>query len=169
MQIRLQFIDWHFWVQKFFQIFWCASGPLLLSFGDQLCSYLSRYIATLKYTSIAYFSILWTWHLLSIVYPESQAAKCKFLSSFITVTNITDPEILDVTHTIPTWNQDILCSSQLQIVSEAQARIQSVSGVLTLVKKQLGHEADDTPPSSFEVMYAWSYTANPHCVIMAWC
>jgi hypothetical protein len=35
--------------------------------------------------------------------------------------------------------------------------------------KQLGREADHSPPSSAEVKNAWSYTSTPHYIFMAWC
>jgi hypothetical protein len=37
------------------------------------------------------------------------------------------------------------------------------------VLKQLGREADHSPPSSAEVKNAWSYTSAPPVPFMAWC
>jgi hypothetical protein len=36
-----------------------------------------------------------------------------------------------------------------------------VTGAFSLWVKQLGHEADHSPPSSAEVKNAWSYTSTP--------
>jgi len=35
--------------------------------------------------------------------------------------------------------------------------------------KRPGHEADHSPPSSAEVINAWSYLSTPQYVIMVWC
>jgi hypothetical protein len=49
--------------------------------------------------------------------------------------------------------------------------IQWVPGALSLGVKRLGREADHSPPSSFEVKNAWSYTSTPpvrlHCVVLS--
>jgi len=42
-----------------------------------------------------------------------------------------------------------------------QPPIQWVPGALSLGVKQLGHEADHSPPSSAEVKNMWSYTSVP--------
>jgi hypothetical protein len=42
-----------------------------------------------------------------------------------------------------------------------QPPIQWAPGALSLEVKQLGCEADHSPPSSAEVMNAWSYIINP--------
>jgi hypothetical protein len=42
-----------------------------------------------------------------------------------------------------------------------QPPIQWVPGALSLGVKQLGHEADHSPPSSAKVKNAWSYTSTP--------
>jgi hypothetical protein len=46
-------------------------------------------------------------------------------------------------------------------LGRTQPRIQCVSGALSLGVKQPGREADHSPPSSAEVMNAWSYTSTP--------
>jgi hypothetical protein len=51
----------------------------------------------------------------------------------------------------------------------SQPPIQWVLGALSLGIKQLGHEADHSPPPSAEVKNAWSYTSTPQYVFMAWC
>jgi hypothetical protein len=50
-----------------------------------------------------------------------------------------------------------------------QAPIQWVAGALSLGVKQLGHEADHSPPSSAEVKNEWCYTSTPQYTYMAWC
>jgi hypothetical protein len=42
-------------------------------------------------------------------------------------------------------------------------------GAISLRVKQLGHEADQSPPSSAEVKNAWSYTSIHQYVFMGWC
>jgi len=42
-----------------------------------------------------------------------------------------------------------------------QPPIQWVPGALSLGVKQLGHDADHSPPSSTEVKNAWCYTSTP--------
>jgi hypothetical protein len=42
-----------------------------------------------------------------------------------------------------------------------QPPIQWVPGALSLGIKQLGHEADHSPPSSAQVKNVWSYTSTP--------
>jgi hypothetical protein len=50
-----------------------------------------------------------------------------------------------------------------------QPPIQWVPGALSRGVKQLGREADHSPPSSVEVKNAWSYTSTHQYVFMAWC
>jgi hypothetical protein len=47
--------------------------------------------------------------------------------------------------------------------------IQWVLGVLSTWVKQLGCEADHSPPPSAQVKNAWSYTSTPQYVLMVWC
>jgi hypothetical protein len=41
-------------------------------------------------------------------------------------------------------------------------------GFMTVVK-WLGHEVDDSPPSSAKVKTVWSYASTAPYVFMAWC
>jgi hypothetical protein len=50
-----------------------------------------------------------------------------------------------------------------------QPPIQWVPRALSRGVKRLGREADHLPPSSTEVTNAWSYTATPPIVLIAWC
>jgi len=49
-----------------------------------------------------------------------------------------------------------------------QPPIQWLPGALSLAVKQLGCEADHSPPSSAGVKNAWSYTCIPQYTFMAW-
>jgi hypothetical protein len=49
-----------------------------------------------------------------------------------------------------------------------QPHIQWGLGVFSLGLKQLGHEADHSPPSSDEVKNVWSYTSAPQYFFMVW-
>jgi hypothetical protein len=49
------------------------------------------------------------------------------------------------------------------------AKIQWVTGTLSLGVKRLGSEADHSPPSNTEVKNAWIYTSTPQYALMAWC
>jgi len=55
------------------------------------------------------------------------------------------------------------------VLGSTQPPIQWVPGVFSPGVKWLGHEADNSPPYSAEVMNVWSYTATPQCVLMVWC
>jgi hypothetical protein len=50
-----------------------------------------------------------------------------------------------------------------------QPPIQWVTGALSLGIKQLGHEADHSPPSSAKIKNVWSYTCTPQYIFMVWC
>jgi len=50
-----------------------------------------------------------------------------------------------------------------------QPPVQWILGVLTLVIKQPGHEADYSPQFSAEIKNVWSYTSTIPYVFMAWC
>jgi hypothetical protein len=59
--------------------------------------------------------------------------------------------------------------SRMALGPHTQPPIQWVPGVLSLGVKQLGCEADHSPPSSARVKNAWSYTFIPQYVFMVWC
>jgi len=52
-----------------------------------------------------------------------------------------------------------------------QRPIQWLPGVLSLVIKEPGREADNSPPSSAECKYAWNYTSIPplrlHSIVLS--
>jgi hypothetical protein len=50
-----------------------------------------------------------------------------------------------------------------------QPPTQWVLGDLTLGVKRPGREADHSPPTSFEVKNAWSYTSTSPVRLMTWC
>jgi len=52
-------------------------------------------------------------------------------------------------------------------LGRTQPPIQRIPGALSLEVKQLGREADHSPPSSTEVKTAWSYTFAHQYAFMA--
>jgi hypothetical protein len=50
-----------------------------------------------------------------------------------------------------------------------QTPIHWIRGAVSLGIKQPGRKSDHSPPSSVKVKNAWSYTATPQYVFMAWC
>jgi hypothetical protein len=54
-------------------------------------------------------------------------------------------------------------------LGSTQPPIQWIPGALSLGVKQLGHEADHSPPSSAKVNNSWSYTSTPQYIFVAWC
>jgi hypothetical protein len=56
-----------------------------------------------------------------------------------------------------------------QALGPTQPPIQWVPGALSLGVKQLGREADHSPPASSKVKNACSYTSTPQYIFMAWC
>jgi len=55
------------------------------------------------------------------------------------------------------------------VLRPTQPPVQWVPGALTPGIKQLGHEADCSPPSSAKVKNACSYTSTPQYIFMVWC
>jgi hypothetical protein len=62
----------------------------------------------------------------------------------------------------------LLATASRLALGPTQSPIQWVLAVLSGVK-QMGCEADHSPPSSAKVKKEWSYTSNPQHIFMAWC
>jgi hypothetical protein len=64
------------------------------------------------------------------------------------------------------WGQviDIFATASRPALGPTQPPVQWLPGI-----KWPGREADQLPPSSSNVKYAWNYTFTYPCVLMAWC
>jgi hypothetical protein len=63
----------------------------------------------------------------------------------------------------------LLTTASRTALGPTQPPLQWIPGALSLGVKRPGREADHSPPSSFEVNDAWSYTSTPQYVFMALC
>jgi hypothetical protein len=66
------------------------------------------------------------------------------------------------------WDVFLFTTTSRLPLGPTQSLIKQVAGALNMRAKQLGHEADNSLPSSSNVKYAWSSTSIPPYVFMAW-